>query len=73
MRGPLETTIDVTLNEAASMAHWNSLESDFEHSENLSKTNVHFDWARGVGEPPLLSQSIAIHPNLRVAHRRSSV
>jgi hypothetical protein len=37
MLGPPETTIDVTLNAATSTAQWNSLESDFEHSERLVK------------------------------------
>ncbi len=72
MQEPPETTVDVALNPATSTAQWNSLESDYEHSERLSKTRANLDWTCGLRDPPLLSQSIAIRPSLRAAHRRSS-
>jgi hypothetical protein len=73
MRGPPGTTIDVALNPATSAAQWNSLESDYEHSERLSKIRANLDWTCGLRDRPWLSQSIAIRPSLRAAHRRSSV
>lgn len=37
------------------------------------KDRANLDWTCGLRDAPWLSQSIAIRPSLRAAHRRSSV